>query len=97
MICNSKECKWNIDPQKDSPFSEVFIKQGCSKMGAMIEDGKCNGYEPKPKQIERLSYNIEFSPGDRVDIAGKLIETIKAVNELIDAVNELRQERASSK
>ena len=77
MLCNSDDCKYHDNKN----FFNHCVIVSC------IKDGKCLNYEPKSKKIERINaFNGKpFEPWEdpTLILANK-------VDELIDAVNEIR-------
>ena len=73
IICGSTECQ--------------YLKGTCLKKDAIIVNGKCSGFEPKTREIEKCTLSM-FNPASMKD--RYLTEKL---DEIIDAVNELRRER----
>lgn len=77
--------KWIVTDTDGAEFSE-FCEARCGDLNKYARIGQYDF--TKPKQIEKLTYAESYINGYQVLTGRKLIDTI---NELVDAVNELRR------
>ena len=78
--------KWIVTDTDGDEFSE-FCKTHCGDLSKYARIGQYDFTKQEVKQIEKLTYAESYINGYQVLTGRKLIDKI---NELVDAVNELR-------